>query len=226
MTQKTHNTATGLPACLRSLFRRIPVPAVLLLGFAWMASPCYAQGMRQGAEMGVGALGLLALVVLFAAAIAGFSLIWRGLFPRKVEWTAEIARRMPWGSFFFGLVVTIVLLILIAVLAQARDIGGLFALLILIAYLILFAGLGISAVVEWAGETVDPAASGLRRALLGSGALVLLLLIPILGWAVLGGLIVMGVGAALLGYFPTRPATTSPPATASRVPSPTETQES
>jgi len=171
-----------------------------------VAVPTYAQGevVKRGADVGLGALAILILLVLMIAAFAGFTLLWRGIFPRRLDWTGEIARRMPWGSFFCGLVASIVILIIVAILGKAGDPGGLLALIVLSAFLILFGSFGKAAVIEWAGEMVDPSATGIRRALLGAGSLWLLLLIPIVGWLVLAAFGLTGIGAGIVSYVPTR----------------------
>lgn len=173
------------------------------------ATPAFAQDniAAQGAGAGLGAFMLLVLFVLGTGAFAGFTLVWHGLFPRRVEWTGEIARRMPWGSFFFGLVATIVVLIIVAILGNAGEGAGMLALIILSAFILLLATFGKVAIIEWAGELIDPAASGMRRAVLGAGALLLMLLIPIAGWLVLAGLGMTAIGAALVSYIPTRTST-------------------
>jgi hypothetical protein len=178
----------------------------LMMGF--FATPAFAQEniAEKGAGAGLGAFMLLVLFVLGTGAFGGFTLIWHGLFPRRVEWTGEIARRMPWGSFFFGLVAAVVVLIIVAILGNAGGGGGVLALIILSAFILLFVTFGKVAIIEWAGELIDPAASGMRRALLGAGALILMLLIPIGGWLVLAGLGMAGIGAALVSYIPTRAA--------------------
>ena len=178
----------------------------MVLGMVFIATPAFAQDnlAEQGAGAGLGAFMLLVLFVLGTGAFGGFTLIWHGLFPRRVEWTGEIARRMPWGSFFFGLVATIVVLIIVAVLGNAGEGAGILAVIILSAFILLFVTFGKVAIIEWAGELIDPAASGIRRAVLGAGALILMLLIPIGGWLVLAGLGMAGIGASLVSYIPTR----------------------
>ena len=180
--------------------------ALTAVGGWFIAAPAYAQESlaAKGAGAGLGALMLLVLVVLMTGAVAGFALIWRGLFPRRVEWTGEIARRMPWGSFFFGLVSAVVVLLIVMFIANAGDPGGAIALVILSAYLLLVVTFGNVTIIEWAGEIIDPSSTGIRRAVLGAGSLWLMLLIPLVGWLVLAGLGLTGVGAALVSYIPTR----------------------
>ncbi len=182
--------------------------ALLLILGLFAATPVFAQDLspEAGANAGLGAFMLLVIVVLWTLGFAGFSLLWHGLFPKKVEWTGEIGRRMPWGSLFFGLIVSLFVFIIVMWLGSAGDLPGLLAVIILAAFLLLAASFGKAAIIEWAGELIDPAATGLRRAILGAGSLVLLLLIPILGWLVVAGMSFIGVGAALMSYVPPRPA--------------------
>jgi hypothetical protein len=175
----------------------------------WMlaASPLHAQDLspEAGTGAGLGAFMILVIASLWTLGFAGFTLIWRGLFPRKVEWTGEIGRRMPWGSLVFGFVVSLFLLIIVAWLGSlGNDIAGLVAMILLGAYLVIVVSFGKAAIIEWAGELIDPASSGIRRAILGAAGLVLMLLIPILGWLVLAGLAFVGIGASLMSYVPPR----------------------
>ena len=184
---------------------RCVIPTVLAFAtFLLLAAPAYAQTRGVKPPGGTGEVfGLIMLLVIVPFALTGFSLIGRALFFRRVEWTGEIVRRMPWGSFFLGLGVAVVALIFVAILSQFKPIGSILALLILAAVLFLLVGFGLTAMVEWIGEMVDPEASGFRRAILGSAAWILLLFIPILGWAIMAGLFLAGIGASLVAYAPT-----------------------
>lgn len=142
--------------------------------------------------------------ILIVMGVAGFSLIWKSLFPRKTEWCVEIAKRMPVGSFFLGLGLIIVVLILVMAFASAGDAVGAVAMLILALFLLFFGSFKIAAMVEWVGGMIDPMSSGIRHALYGSSGLLLLLAIPVLGWIVLFGFACIGIGSALMSYFPTR----------------------
>ncbi len=187
--------------------RTLPVFVSMIFAVVFFALPAHAQAMGQnkaGEGLAVFILAVVVLAVPVIIAFAGFSLLLHGLFPEKVEWTGEIARRIPWGSFFLGLVVTLVLLFLVALLGNAGGVGGLFAVLILLAFLVMFVGFGKAAVIELAGEMVDPSASGIRRAILGATSLYALLMVPILGMILLAGIGFMGLGAAMLSYRPPR----------------------
>lgn len=187
--------------------RILPVIVSMIFAVGFLALPAHAQaiGHNKGGE-GLAAFILVVIVLAVPVIIAfsGFTLLLHGFFPEKVEWTGEIARRMPWGSFFLGLVVSLVLLFLVALLSRAGDVGGPLIVLILLAFAVMFAGFGKAAVIEWAGEMVDPSASGIRRAILGATSLYALLMVPILGMILLAGIGFMGLGAAMLSYRPPR----------------------
>jgi hypothetical protein len=181
------------------------IAALAILAMMIIPQPAFAAQQALDTALTIRVIIILiGLLVLMTFAAAAFTLLWRGLFPKKLMWTKEIAARMPWGSFSFGLVATIVILFIVSSLGNFGQIGGMVAFIILSAFLFLFASFGKVAVIEWAGETVDPSAVGLRRSILGAGSLVLLLLIPYFGWAVLAGISMMGIGAAIVSYFPTR----------------------
>ena len=184
---------------------RFSRPLILTLIVAASAQlltlPAYAA--PSPGTMGAGAFGELVLVVLGSLALAGLAMVWRGLFPKRVEWTGEIVRRMPWQSFFFGLIIGLAILIAIALVARGGGrIGGLIALILLIVALFLFGGSAVASIVEWIGEMIDPAATGIRRAILGGSAWMVMICIPILGWATMIALFLTGIGAALMGYVP------------------------
>jgi hypothetical protein len=192
---------------MKKLFHMAYIPSLFIVMLSLsqlIALPAHAEG--RVADAGAGAFGGLVLIVLITLALAGLSMVWRGLFTKRVEWTGEIVRRMPWGSFFFGLIIAVVVLALIAILSKGGKPGGLLALIILLTALFLMGGSGISALTDWLGGLIDPAASGIRKALYGSAAWTLMLCIPILGWALMAGLFLAGAGASMVAYFPTRPA--------------------
>ncbi len=187
----------------------ILIAALLVFG---IASPAYAQQEGIRAEvLGVLTFFYLTALVVMIAAFAGFALLMRGLFPKKTEWTGEILRRMPWGSFWFGLIGWIVTLIIGFGIASLGEAAGSFAALLLLVFIFMFVSFGKVALIEWAGELIDPASVGIRRALLGSGSLFLLMGVPILGWLMLPVLCCMGTGAALYSYIPPKTPAPAPP---------------
>jgi len=188
---------------LKSPWRIVPAMVSGLVLSVLVSTPAYAGPLDGGPQSAAWAtLVTIILAVPLTLAFAGFTLIWHGLFPRKVEWTGEIARRMPWGSLFFGLVACIFILLIVAWLGSTGDAGGLLAVILLSAFVIMFVTFGKAAVIEWAGEMIDPAASGLRRGILGAGGLYLMLLIPVGGWLILAGIGFIAVGAAIMSYIP------------------------
>jgi len=182
--------------------------ALFLVG---LATPAHAE-VNAGDAAG-GALGLIALLILFillTGAFAGLTLVWRGMFPRRVENSAEITRWRPWWAFWTGLAVTLILLAIVAIAAQAGEVGGPIILLVLIIFLPCYIAPGASAVVEWLGEMLDPSSTGLRRAILGSGAWLILVFVPILGWLTIAGLSFVATGSSIIGNHFTKPAAKQP----------------
>jgi hypothetical protein len=186
----------------RPITRKISVVLMTAL-FTLMAGPVYAQ---TGVDPD-GAIGFLVVPVILAVfimGIAAFSLIWKSLFPRKTEWCLEIAKRTPVGSFFLGLGMIVVLLLLVAALGSAGDAGGMVAVLFIALFAIFFVSFKIAAMVEWVGSMIDPMSSGLRNAIYGASGLLLLLVVIGLGWIVLFGFACIGIGAAFMSYLPAR----------------------
>ena len=177
---------------------------ISILLFAVLAVPAFAQEIPGKDKAGMVFIILLILAIPEILAMSALTLIWRGLFPKRLDWTGSIVRRLSWSSFWFGLLSVIILTVLGALFAQFGDALALPLLIILAAYVIMFVSFGKIAVIEWAGEVVDPSSTGLRRAVLGATSLYMLLFIPVFGWLLLLGLVFMGIGAAIYSWFPTR----------------------
>jgi len=174
----------------------VPQTPQIPLGVSW----------KQYKEMIWGKVYLSWIIVMIPIifASAGFALLWTGLFPRKVEWTEELARRMPWGNFFFGLVITLALGF--GAWALATYVNEMFALALIIAGILFFGAHGAAAAINWIGGLIDPSGSKLRRALLGAAALLGMTFIPQVGWLVPAAIGCVGFGAALVSWLPTQTA--------------------
>jgi len=176
---------------------------LILLG---AAVPAYAQEVPGGEQAGQIFLILLVLGIPVILGWTSLVLIWRGLFPRRLDWTSSIVRRLSWSSFWFGLIVTLIVLVICAVLFNAGEVLAVLGLIILLMYLLMIVSFGKVAVIEWVGEVVDPSSTGMRRAFLGVVALYVLLFIPFVGWLLVFGIALMGIGAAIYSWLPTREA--------------------
>jgi len=189
---------------LKTISRTGLIAATSILLFAILAVPAFAQEIPGKDKAGMVFIILLILAIPEILAMSALTLIWRGLFPKRLDWTGSIVRRLSWSSFWFGLLSMVILCVLGALFAQFSDAMVLPLLIIFAAYAIMFASFGKIAVIEWAGEVVDPSSTGLRRAVLGVTALYLLLFILVFGWLLLLGLVFMGIGAAIYSWLPTR----------------------
>ena len=189
---------------LKTISRTGLIAATSILLFAILAVPAFAQEIPGKDKAGMVFIILLILAIPEILAMSALTLIWRGLFPKRLDWTGSIVRRLSWSSFWFGLLSMVILCVLGALFAQFSDAMVLPLLIIFSAYAIMFASFGKIAVIEWAGEVVDPSSTGLRRAVLGVTALYLLLFILVFGWLLLLGLVFMGIGAAIYSWLPTR----------------------
>ena len=189
---------------LKTISRAGLIALTSILLFAILAVPAFAQDIPGGDKAGMVFVILLILAIPEILAMSALTLIWRGLFPKRLDWTGSIVRRLSWSSFWFGLLSMVILFVLGALFAQLGDAMALPLLIIFAAYVIMFVSFGKIAVIEWAGEVVDPSSTGLRRAVLGVTALYMLLFIPVFGWLLLLGLMFMGIGAAIYSWLPTR----------------------
>ncbi len=199
-------TSRGVPMKIGKTRMRTLLYGLTGVGTLVLALPVHAQEMGEGdpEKVGIFFLAMIVLAVPMVLGLAGFAMLLRGLFPKKVDWTGEIMGRIPWGSFWLGLGGTIVVVLVAAAIGGAGEAGGVLAAFIIAAYLIMFVVFGKIALIFWAGEIVDPASSGIRKVILGSSALYAIIFIPVVGWIFAMGLSFMGVGAAIMSWFPSR----------------------
>ncbi|HEX9744051.1 MAG TPA: hypothetical protein VGB30_01355 [bacterium] len=172
------------------------------------ALPAYANGAADVASGSLGILSLLLLLLLLLVilipAIGSLTMLWQSWFPSKVDAAGEIVRWKPWSALGFGLVASLVLFFIVALLGQAGGVGGLIALVILFIYVIYYLIPGVSATIQWIGESIDPASTGIRRALFGAGAWSLLIIFVVVGWMIMLGLVLMSVGSSIIAFHLTK----------------------
>jgi hypothetical protein len=150
--------------------------------------------------------GLLILLIVGAVTLVAFFLAIRLFFSQQVNLVQKAAEENHGRAFLLGLVNTLffaaVIVGLIA-LTESTGIGflSIFAILLMIVLVVVLV-LGLTAVVQIAGERLVPQAGINRRFLLGALVVVLGSLTPFVGWF---GLFLyvsfVGVGGVIISIF-------------------------
>lgn len=148
--------------------------------------------------------------ILFLAFLTGICLIayfsiLHALFPARTERTRLIAETSPVRAFFVGLVNFLFFgAICLVAITLGEKVHGIFIFpgLIVLAGLLVALSLGLSSVVQLAGNRLFPEKSPFARTAWGTGVVYLACLTPFVGWF---GLFVyvglLGIGAFILSFF-------------------------
>ncbi|MBW2523634.1 MAG: hypothetical protein JRI23_05640 [Deltaproteobacteria bacterium] len=185
------------------------------------ALPLPAHAKPAG-EAAAGLLGMLAVIVLLAAAglaVGSFGLTVNHIFRRRATASFQVMCARPGWSLLAGFAITLVGLTLLALLAGAPPLQ----LLVLLAYLGALMLVGIAAAVRFAGRVIDPTTlddelPDARLLLKGGLLLAAVNAVPLLGTMLFAGIVLAAVGATLLGYF-TKPVGSVRPAATPESPS-------
>lgn len=154
---------------------------------------------------------LLADIFSIALSIVGFLLslqgLWmlsRALWPGRVQNASFRVHRNGVASFFLGLVIVIVVLIIAASLSKLGAPGQFFAFAIGSAFVV-YANIGVAGLATHIGRRLPSPSDALRpwRATVRGGvALELAYLVPIVGWlGLLPISLMLGAGATTLSFF-------------------------
>ena len=155
-------------------------------------------------------IGLSLVVVLILIGLIAFFLVFKALFPARVESTRYHADQMTGRSFVIGLVNFVFFFaVALAFFALGNAVGVQFfhviALFVLI-FPVIGIVFGLAGIVELLGERLAPESTGLRRTGLAVLALSLACALPFVGWFGLfpyAGL--LGMGAFIISLFQRRP---------------------
>ena len=150
-------------------------------------------------------IGIALSILGFLLSLQGLWLLSLALFPRRVARTAERCRHHGLASFFVGLVITTVVLLLAGALGRRgggpRHAFGLFVL----SLFVLYAGVGMSGLVTFIGQRLPTPTDTIRpwrTTVRGGVVLELAYLLPIVGWFVLLPMsMITGAGAVTLSFF-------------------------
>ena len=150
-------------------------------------------------------LGFALSIIGFLLSLQGLWLLSLALFPRRVARAADRCRHHGIASFFVGILITGVALLIGAVLARRgggprHGVGGLF-----LSLFTLYAGVGMSGLVTFIGQRLPTPSDAIRpwrTTVRGGIVLELAYLLPIVGWFVLLPFsVIMGAGAITLSFF-------------------------
>jgi hypothetical protein len=150
-------------------------------------------------------LGITLLIIGFLLSLQGLWLLCRALFPRRVERATERCRKNAIASFFVGLPVTAVWLLIAGAIARRAGTPGQMIGWLLVTFFVLYAGTGMSGFVTFIGQRLTSPADAIRpwRATLRGGVVLeFAFLLPLIGgFVLLPATIILGAGATTLAFF-------------------------
>ncbi len=147
-------------------------------------------------------IGLVIITIGTAVSTVALLLLLPFLIPNRVQRTRQVMQALPGRSFVIGLVNAIFFLVVALIFAQGGDVGGLIAMIILLA-LLAFSAIGLAGLVVLLRERIYPDVvelpQGLRASVKTAVLLVLAGLLPFVGWFVLTPiLLLVGLGASIV----------------------------
>lgn len=166
------------------------------------AADASGPGLHRAVESLLAVTTILLVGIAGGIGIGAFGLVAHRVFRRRAKRVDRLVRTRPGLSLATGIAITIATLALLSIVAEAEGLP----LLVLLAYgtgLFMFAA---TAAVRLAADTVDASPTlddpmSARSAVSGGLLIVFMNALPILGSLLLGGILLAGVGAALLSYF-------------------------
>ena len=152
---------------------------------------------------------MIIVFILFVASLFGFFTVMNVIFPVRVSKTQSVLQRIPARSFWIGFV-NLIFFVPVALLlfSLADNTTGLLKAIItvpalfLLAVLLGLASFGLMSMVNIVGDRIAPDQSLLKRTFWGTVLLSLACGLPFVGWfLLLPYILIMGVGAVILGFF-------------------------
>ncbi|HEY3321679.1 MAG TPA: hypothetical protein VGP72_14510 [Planctomycetota bacterium] len=169
-------------------------------------------------------LGLVMLYFLGGAAVAATGVLAASFRPAFFNRTADVAGKAPVRCGFLGAAVLVVILTIIGVLAQIPPLGPLTLLIMILGVLLLWCAVTVSFLVV--GQRVLFAANSGKCELLpwsiltGGGLLVVLSLLPVLGWFTGSAIVLVSLGAIVAGALSRGTSVAIPPQPLPAAPTP------
>ncbi|HNB53386.1 MAG TPA: hypothetical protein PK530_15650 [Anaerolineales bacterium] len=148
---------------------------------------------------------ILLLALLIGICLIAYFSVLQTLFPVRIERARFIAETSPTRAFFVGLVNFLFFgAICLVSLTLGEKVHGIFLIpgLIVLAVLLFALSLGLTGIVQLAGNRLFPEKSPFARTAWGTGIVYLACLTPFVGWF---GLFIyvglLGIGAFILTFF-------------------------
>ena len=154
-------------------------------------------------------LRILTLFIIIPLCLFGFFIVMNVLFPEQISKTRNILQQTVRRSFWIGLVnVLFFLPVALVLLSLSNTTSGplaaiiMFPGLIMLGVLLGLASFGLTCTVNRIGEQMMPEQNLLKRTFWGTLFLSLACGLPFVGWfLLLPYILIIGVGAAILGFF-------------------------
>ena len=149
--------------------------------------------------------GFTLAIIGFLLSLQGLWLVCRALWPQRVEAAALRCENNRVASFFAGLGIMFVTILVAVVAGKTLGAPGQGIAYVVLFSLLIFTGIGTSGFVTHIGRRLESpadAASPWRATVRGGVALEFACLIPLLGWfGILPISLIIGCGASALGLF-------------------------
>jgi hypothetical protein len=141
----------------------------------------------------------LIIIILFSwGTLAALLVLLPALLPERVARAQQIAQNSPGRAFVIGLVNFLFFGVLIAIFSQGAQLGGLIAVAILLA-LMLVTAVGLAGINQIVQGRLYPGERSVKVGLKTAVLLIAAGLVPLLGWFVLTPvLLLIGLGAAIM----------------------------
>lgn len=139
------------------------------------------------------------IIILFSwGTLAALLVLLPALLPGRVARAQQVAQNSPGRSLVIGLVNLLFFGVVATIFAQGGDVGGLLALIILLA-LAAITAVGLSAINQLVQTRLYPKDEGVKVGLKTAVLLIAGGLVPLLGWLVVAPiLLLMGLGAGII----------------------------
>ena len=139
------------------------------------------------------------IIILFSwGTLAALLVLLPALLPGRVARAQQVAQNSPGRSLVIGLVNLLFFGVVATIFAQGGDVGGLLALIILLA-LAAITAVGLSAINQLVQTRLYPKEEGVKVGLKTAVLLIAGGLVPLLGWLVVAPiLLLMGLGAGII----------------------------
>ena len=156
-------------------------------------------------------IGITFITLISGLTLTALLMLHVFLIPYRVEQARQAIEHAPGRAFLIGLVNMLFFGVLAAIFANGGDVGGLIALIILLA-LGSFSLIGLSGIILTLRERIypDSTGNGLKEGMKTAVFIIIASLTPFIGWFVLAPiLLIIGLGGAITTIIRRRKTTVS-----------------